>query len=88
MKWKYCHADAMEAVIMTTSSAVSDDNFVNMMTFPFQFWKCQACLIAQPTYILEENKCSLMSVPVTKLLIHCGQMTLNRDTDRDQHWLK
>ena len=38
---KFSSLAALEVVILTTSSAVSDENFIKMMTFPFQWCWCQ-----------------------------------------------
>ena len=39
---KFSSLAALEVVILTTSGAASDDNFVNMTTFPIQ-WFCSLC---------------------------------------------
>ena len=41
---KFPSMAAHEAVILTTTSAVSDDNLIKMKTIPFQWiaiWKCR-----------------------------------------------
>ena len=46
---KFSSLAALEVVILTTFSAASDENFIKMKTFPFQ-WSHQTLTFAEPRY--------------------------------------